>query len=252
MPRPILAIVFALAACHAAAAPVQVELQRGKHCTALAPPGWSFTGENPAGSAFGADIVRAGGAALASYSVVGVPAEMRASPYYSRWYATPQQAVMATLTRMGTTPVQCSAPSAPAPGLQLMECRTPQHVGLAAYQVFPMAGNGFVVVIRTAGTVPSLWARDGERASAVARSIRCNVPLRPATFDYTSGLSDSGKPRKKEGDYKYERWTGVTHVNDPTTGKNYEVTPGDYDASRGGYFAIVNGERRRLEPGRSN
>jgi hypothetical protein len=37
---------------------------------------------------------------------------------------------MATLTQMGRVAVQCGTPSVPAPGLALMQCRTPQHVGL--------------------------------------------------------------------------------------------------------------------------
>ena len=115
----------------AAQTPLKVETRDGRLCKALAPPDWSFTGENPAGSAFGADIQRADGKAIASYYIVGVPPEMRTSSTYGRWYATPHQAAMATLTRLGTQAVQCGAPSSPAPGLPLMQWRTPQLVGLA-------------------------------------------------------------------------------------------------------------------------
>ncbi len=241
-----------------AQAPLKVSTRSGRHCTALAPQDWSFTGENPAGSAFGADMFRADGKIGASYFIVGVPAEMRSSPYYSRWYATPHQAVMATLTQMGSAAVQCSAPSAPAPGLSLMQCRTPQFVGLALYQAFPMAGNGFVLVIRTAAAVPGLWEREGALASAVSRSIRCNVPLKPSSFDYTTGLSGSGKSRrgKEAGDSQYSRWLGMEHVHDPATGQNYWAESArDWreNGPRGpGFYANVNGEDRLLVPGRSN
>lgn len=258
MRHSISAIVIALAGFSAAAQPLQVQLQRGKHCTALAPAGWSFTGENPAGAAFGADIFRGDGTAGASYYIAGVPAEMRASPFYSRWYATPHQAVLATLTQMGTVPVQCGAPTTPTSGLHLMQCRTPQHVGLALYQVFPMAGDGFVLVIRTAATTPGQWAREGELASAVARSIRCNVPLRPSTADFTTGLSGPKKSRKGEegGDSEYSRWLGMEHYHDERTGQNYWVSPSrdwNQNGPQGpGYYVNIGGDLRKLEPGRSN
>src|SRR5262249_31902818 len=40
----------------------------GKYCAAAAPEGWTVTAENPAGTAFGADLTRRDGAAIASYS----------------------------------------------------------------------------------------------------------------------------------------------------------------------------------------
>ena len=259
MLRTALFIIFGLTALGVAAqTPLKVQTRSSRHCSALAPQDWSFTGDNPAGSAFGADMQRADGKAVASYFIVGVAGEMRTSPTYSRWYATPQQAAMATLTQMGTVAVQCGAPSAPAPGLALMQCRTPQYVGLALYQAFPMAGNGFVLVMRTAGAVPSLWQRESALASAVSRSIRCNVPLKPSSFDYTTGLSRSGKSRrgKEEGGSEYSRWLGMEHVHDAATGQNYWAESGrDWrdNGPRGpGYYANVNGEDRLLTPGRSN
>jgi hypothetical protein len=230
---------------------------RGKHCTAIAPGAWAFTGENPAGNAFGADIARQDGSALASYFLVGITADLRTSPVYGRWYATPQQAVMATLTQLGRVHVQCGAAAMPVPGLQLMSCRTPQHEGIALWQSYPMAGNGFVIVIRTAATTIGGWERNGELASAVSRSIRCNVPLRPSSADFTSGPSGTRKPsRGGEGDSQYSRWTGMEHYHDSRTGQNYWVSSSrDWNESgpQGpGYYARIGGELRKLEPGRSD
>lgn len=259
MPHHLLfAALLCLATVAAAQTPLRAELRSGRYCKAIAPPDWSVTAENPAGNAFGADLRRADGSAVASWFIVGVPPEMRASAQYARWYATPHQAAMATLSQMGTVQVQCGAPRAPAPGLSLMQCRTPQFVGLALYQAFPTANNGFVLVLRTAATVPQAWQRDGALASAVARSIRCNVPLQPSSFDYTTGLSGTGKAKraKEEGDSEYSRWTGMEHVHDPATGQNYWAEAGrDWreNGPRGpGYYANVNGEERLLVPGRSN
>jgi hypothetical protein len=257
--RLILAIGTTLATLAAAAqTPTPVQPVAGKHCRALAPMGWSFTAENPAGSAFGADLFSRDGAAGASYFIVGVAAELRTSPTYGRWYSTPHQAVLATLSQLGATPLQCAAPTAPAPGLHLMQCRTPQYVGLALYQVFPMGGNGFLLVIRTAATAPDRWSREGELVSAAARSIRCNVPLRPSTADFTTGLSGSGKSRrgKGAGDSEYSRWLGMEHYHDPATGKNYWVSPSrdwSNNCPQGaGYCVNIGGTLRQLEPGRSN
>ncbi len=236
----------------------KVQSVSGRHCNAMAPPGWSFVGENPAGSAFGADLQRADGKAVASYFIVGVPGEMRTSPTYGRWYATPQHAAIATLSQLGTVAVQCGAPNTPAPGLSLMQCRTPQYVGVALYQSFPMPGNGFVLVMRTAGTVPAIWAQESMQVSAVSRSIRCNVPLRPASFDYTTGLGDAGKSARsrKEGASDYSRWSGMENVHDPATGQNYWAEAGRDWRENGpkgaGYYANVNGEERLLLSGRSN
>src|SRR5262245_65835099 len=79
----------------------RIQLERGQNCTSLTPPGWSWTGENPAGSAFGADIMRSDRRALASYYVVGVSPEMRTG-YYARWYSTPDAAAMGALSQLGT------------------------------------------------------------------------------------------------------------------------------------------------------
>ena len=238
-----------------AAAPAQP--LRSRYCSALAPQGWSFTAENAAGSSFGADLASADGAVLASYWIIGVPAQMRSSATYGRWYATPQLAVLSTLTRMGTVPMQCGAPSTPARGLSAMECRNAQVTGFAVYQVFPIADGGFVVVMRTAGAIPARWRRDAAIASAVARSVRCNVPLKPSSADFTSGPSASGKARRKgEGDSGYSRWLETENYHDSRTGQNYWVSPSSDWQDNGpqgpGYYARLGGELRKLEPGRSN
>jgi hypothetical protein len=59
------------ATCDAAAQePMSVQKHTGRQCKALAPPNWSFTGENPAGSAFGADMQCADGKVIASYFTI--------------------------------------------------------------------------------------------------------------------------------------------------------------------------------------
>ena len=259
MDKCLAVVVAAWLAAAAAQAALPVQPQRGEHCAALAPKGWSFTGESPAGSSFGADLMRADGRAGASYFLVGVAPGMRSDPNYARWYATPHQAALATLSRLGSVAVQCEPPSVPLPGLQLMQCRTPQFVGVAVYQVFPMADNGYVLAMRSAYTAPGQWARDGEVASAAARSMRCNVPFKPRSFDYTSQPPSAGKSPKGKGnaDSQYSRWLGMEHYHDSGTGQNYWVSPStDWNDNGprgpGYYYLNVGGEQRKLEPGRSD
>jgi hypothetical protein len=232
----------------------RIQLQQGQYCSALVPPGWSWTGENPAGSAFGADIMRSDRRALASYYVVGVAPEMRTG-YYSRWYSTPDAAAMGALSQLGTVPIQCSAPRMVSTGQKIMSCRTPDYVGVALYQSFPTQNNGFVVVIRTAAATPQEWPKVSETASAVSRSIRCNIPLRPSTADWTSPSSGSREEkRKKEADSEYSQWLGMENYHDSSTGQNYWVSPStDWHETgpRGpGYYVNVGGEMRKLDAGR--
>ena len=228
-----------------------------RYCAALAPPGYRFIAENPAGTAFGADLVRGDGAVVASYLIVGVDGSMRTSQWYSRYYGTPHQAVMTMLSQMGKVPIQCGAPSSVDQNLQLMQCKTPQYVGHAIYQVFPAQNNGYVVVIRTASAVPAIWAQESQVASAIARSIRCNVPLKPTSVDWTSRGSSAGKGRRRgEADSGYSRWLGMEHYHDARTGQNYWVSPSrdwrDNGPQGPGYYAQLGNESRRLEPGRSD
>lgn len=229
---------------------------QGKHCTILLPPGWSIAGENSVGPFLGADVVRNDGGALASYFLGGVTAAMRTDPTYGRWYRDPVTAVYATLSQLGTQQVRCGPPAPQPQGLSLMECQTPSHRGLALFQSFPTKDGGFVLVIRTAGTVPSRWATDIEVASAVARSFRCVFQLRLPAIDWTSGpRPGSSRPRRK-GDSEYSPWLGMEHYEDPRTGENFWVSPStDWheNGPRGpGYYAKRGGELHKLEPGRSD
>jgi hypothetical protein len=91
----------------------------------------------------------------------------------------------------------------------------------------------------------------------------CRAPLfqiaaPQSSFDYTTGLSGSGKSRrgKEGGDSQYSRWLGMEHAHDPATGQNYWAESArDWreNGPRGpGFYANVNGEDRLLVPGRSN
>ena len=135
--------------------------------------------ENPTGSAFGADLTRSGGAAVASYLIFGVPAQLPSSPYYQQWYVTPERAVIAHLTQFGSKPMSCDRPAElfAGSGYMGMACQSEALKGLVAYKVFGMADSGYVVLVRTAGSLHAMWSRDGVEATAVARSVQCQVPF---------------------------------------------------------------------------
>ena len=84
------------------------------------------------------------------------------------------------------------------------------------------------------------------------------MPLRPSSFDYTTGLGESGKARrdKSRDGSDYSRWSGMENVHDPATGQNYWVEAGRDWRENGpkgpGYYANINGEQRLLSAGRSD
>ncbi|MGH8656226.1 MAG: hypothetical protein ACREYE_30375 [Gammaproteobacteria bacterium] len=241
-----------------AQAPMAVHQLQGEYCTALAPDGWSITAENPAGGAFGADLKRADGAAGAGYLIHGVPAAMR-SGWYGASYGTPEQAVMTTLTQGGTFSVRCEPPLEVLPGtsVKLMECQnaTLGLTGLTMYQVYPMHDGGYVLVMRTACAASAGWEEYGATAAAVARSIRCSVPLRPSAADWTSESPGARARGEDEGDSGYSQWLEMENYHDPSTGQNYWVSPSrdwNENGPQGpGYYTSIGNDIRLFESGYS-
>src|SRR5262245_60178234 len=223
MKRALLGIIFL---GHAVEGLSQVHVQtiRGRYCTAAAPQGWTVTAENPTGSAFGADLTRSDGAAIASYLIFGVPAQMRSSPYYQQWYVTPERAVMAQLTQFGAKPMSCdrAAELLAGSGYMGMACQSQALKGLVAYKVFGMGDGGYVVLVRTAGGPHAMWSRYGVEATAVARSMQCQVPLLPSrSKSDMPSAPKKGKKASEGGDSEYSPWLGMEHYHDKTTGENY-------------------------------
>lgn len=255
--RIFLCITF-LAPATTSLAQVQVQTLRGRFCTAAAPKGWTVAAENPTGSAFGADLTRSDGAALASYLIFGVPAQMRSSPFYQQWYVTPERAVLAQLTQFGQKPMSCNRPAEllAGSGYMGMACQSPALKGLVAYKVFGAGDGGYVVLMRTAGAPHATWNRFSAEATAVARSVQCQVPLLPSRAK--SDMPDpprKGKKGREEGDSEYSPWLGMEHYHDATTGENYWVSPSrdwNENGPQGpGYYTRIGNDTRKLEPGLS-
>jgi hypothetical protein len=255
MKRALLCITF-IAYATTSLAEVHVQIIRGRFCTAAAPQGWTVAAENPTGSAFGADLTRSDGAALASYLIFGVPAQMRSSPVYQQWYVTPERAVLAQLTQFGAKPMSCNRPAEllAGSGYMGMACQSPALKGLVAYKVFGAGDGGYVVLMRTAGAPHATWNRYGTEATAVARSVQCQVPLLPSRTG-SDMPSPPKKGKKKSEDSEYSPWLGTEPYHDATTGENYSVSPSrDWNetGSQGpGYYTRIGNDTRKLEPGLS-
>ena len=204
---------------------IQVQKLRGRYCAASTPEGWTVAAENPTRAAFGADLTRRDGAAIASYLIFGVPRDMRSSPYYQQWYVTPDRAVMAQLTQFGSKPMNCNRPSelVAGSGYMGMACQSPALKGVVAYKVFDTGDGGYVVVMRSAGAAPAVWNRYGAEATTVARSLECQVPLLPSRA--SSNMPSPPKNKKEEVDSEYSPWLGMENYHDPSTGQNYWVSP---------------------------
>ncbi|MGH8651749.1 MAG: hypothetical protein ACREYE_05990 [Gammaproteobacteria bacterium] len=113
-----------------------------------------------------------------------------------------------------------------------------------------------VLVMRTAGTASAGWEEYGATAAAVARSIRCNVPLRPSGADWTSESPSARARGEDEGDPGYSRWLEMENYHDASTGQNYWVSPSrdwNENGPQGpGYYTSIGNDTRLLESGYSN
>ena len=255
--KRVISCIVLLASATAALGQTRVAKVSGKYCAAAAPEGWTMSTENPAGIAFGADVTRRDGAALAGYLIIGVPSAMRRDPYYQRWYATPEQAIMGQLSQFGSKPLSCSQPMevAPGSGYMSMNCQEPALSGLVVYKVFNQEDGGYVVLIRTAATPHAAWSRYGKEAAAVARSLVCKVPFTPRVINWVSDMPAprKGKRGQDQGDSEYSPWLGMENYHDASTGHNYWVSPSRDWTENGpqgpGYYTKIGNEIRKLEPG---
>jgi hypothetical protein len=253
MKRAFLCAIF-LACATTSLGQIRVQKIRGRFCAASGPEGWAVAAENPAGTAFGADLTRRDVAAMASYLIFGVPRDMRTSAYYQQWYVTPDRAVMAQLTQFGSKTMNCNRPSelVAGSGYMGMACQSPALKGVVAYKVFDTGDGGYIVAMRSAGAPPAVWDRYGAEATAVARSLECQVPLLPSRA--SSDLPSAPK-KKEEADSEYSPWLGMENYHDPNTGQNYWVSPSrdwnEIGPQGPGYYMKNGNDIRKLESGLS-
>ena len=170
---------------------------------------------------------------------------------------TPSSAVTATLTSFGTVPARFSNHRQVAPNVFLLEYVSATNHGVAFYQVIPAGGDGYMIVMRTAGTgtSPGQWEQRGAEAMAVARSLVCQVPSVPPSPD-PPGLNAKPESRSnndEEADTLYNTWLEREYYHNPQNDENYWVSPSENYSQSGpdgpGYYATYGGNLIKLSPG---
>lgn len=228
------------------AAPVEVVKFQGQYCAAEGPQGWAVTSEVPERASFGADFRSADGNAGAGFSIFP-SGGLSPIPGVS----DPDQSVSATLSNMGTVPVTFGQKIQLEDNVYEVYFHLPQSEGIAFYQVIPVPG-GSMVTLRTATTLTGLWSARGAEASAVARSLHCNVPYVPPAPDPPSLNAKSGSG---EGNSEYNVWLEREYYHNPQTGENYWVSPTedwDENGPEGpGYYTKNGNDVIKLQPGYS-
>jgi hypothetical protein len=220
---------------------------RGQYCSSMGPRGWAFTAENPQRSAFGADSVSPDQRSYAGYAIFPTVAGTA--------MASPDQAVAMHLSALGAHPATLGRRQQLDRNVFAVSYRNDQNEGMAFYEVFPFQG-GAMILMRQAATSPGQWKARGAEASAVARSMRCNVPSVPAAPDPPS-LNHKPKAgaNEGEGDSEYNVWLEKEYYHDPATGQNYWVSPSqdwDQNGPQGpGYYTKNGNDITKLQPGYS-
>ena len=128
---------------------------------------------------------------------------------------------------------------------------------MAFYQVIPAGGDGYMIVMRTAGTGTGagMWEKKVAEAMAVARSLRCQVPNVPPGPDppELNTKSDSGSNNGGEADTMYNTWLEMEYYHNPQNGENYWVSPSEnysqYGPDGPGYYATYGNSLIKLDPG---
>jgi hypothetical protein len=234
-------------------APMQVVGFRGQYCTSMGPRGWALIAENAQRVAFGADSLSPDGKAAASYAIFGA-GTLNTMPGFEN----PDRAVATNVSHLGSERARFGQRQQLDRNVFAISYQTAQSEGMAFWQVFPVQNGGYMIVLRTAYTAAGYWKVRGSEASAVARSLHCNVPSVPAAPDPPSlnakrGAGSSGQ--EGEPDSGYNVWLDKEYFHNPRTGENFRVSPSqdwDQNGAQGpGYYAQHANEVIKLESGYS-
>ena len=230
-----------------AAGPTSVQMIRGRYCVGFAPPGYQIAAEDAERVAFGADVHRLDGLGGAGFAVFGGGPMVGMPPW-----ATPQDAVARWVSRAGSIPVQFGRVLPIEPNVFAVEMASASAHGLAIYRVIPVPG-GFMIVMRNAQARSDLWPRLASELVAVARALRCTVPMVPAEADPPPRAREHSRTETEGGDSEYNQWLDTEYYHDPSTGQNYWVSPGrdwsDTGPQGPGYYIRSGNDTIKLDPG---
>jgi hypothetical protein len=137
---------------------------------------------------------------------------------------TPEQAVANSLSTFCTVQVRFGRPQQVGSNIVLLEYLSATNHGLAFYQVIPAGADGAMIVMRLAGTgtAPGMWESRAAEAMAVARSLRCPVPMVPAGPDppELNSKSQSAANNNDDSDTLCNTWLEMEYYHNPDTGEN--------------------------------
>ncbi len=213
------------------------------YCRALAPADWAIVNVSQNSNA----MDMSNGVFGAGWMVMGVAAEMMTYPQY----ASPEAVLQSSLTPAGDPyPSQFSAPQPLGSGYVAREFENSNYHGVVTYIVYPQPMGGFIMITRSAYGPKQMWQAYGPVAVAVALTIRCTVQLQVPSP--TGGGGASGASREES---TYNQQLGTEYAHDPVTGENFLMNYGADHRDSGpqgpGFYHEVNGELRKLEPGRT-
>jgi hypothetical protein len=231
--------------------PMEVTGFRGQFCRSMGPRGWAVIAENPQRVGFGADLLSGDGKAAASFSIFGA-GTLNRMPGFDN----PDRAVATSVSHLGRDRIQFGQRRQIDRNVFTISYQTPQTEGMAFWQVMPAQNGGYMIVLRTAYTQSGFWRGRGAEASAVARSLHCNVPSVPAAPDppALNAKPKSGNPEEgAESDSLYNVWLDKEYFHNAQTGENFWVSPSSDFQQNGpqgpGYYANQGNEVVKLQSG---
>ena len=234
---------------------------RTQNCTALAPAGWSATGD-PRGATF--TLLSPDHSMYAGWGVLGV--ETAKARYYGPLYGDPLTSIK-TLAGYVVRDLGDSGPvtytSAPQPFLNyfmLATIASARTTGLVFYKVYPLPNDAYgqrqyVESVYFALGTKAAWATQRHVPVGVAVSIRCQTQLVPSRNIYSPSTGGSSGSKKStacaEGNlrgYNKELGTQWAHTAAGTP-INFDISDWRMGPEGEGYYAKVGNEMKKLELG---
>lgn len=175
--------------------------------------------------------------------------------YYSYQFANPETYLNFILSENGTKNVSYGQIFQDQLGYMILPFeinQSPPVKGVVFYRVWSIPGDpyGYIISMRLAKGLESIWRTHGNQAIAVALSIRCYKQL------IVQDNSSSQNTTDKRVESEYNMQLGMEYAHDPATGENYWVNPSTDFNETGlygpGYYKYVGNETKKLTNGRSD
>ncbi|MDO8897566.1 MAG: hypothetical protein Q7V19_07930, partial [Bacteroidales bacterium] len=194
---------------------VQKHINQFGNCHAIAPTNWQITGTRREGDAL--DIISSDGKLAVGYLITGVQGNLTTG-YYSYQYANPETYLSFILSENGTKNVSYGQVFQDHLGYMILPFeinQSPPVKGVVFYRVWSIPGDpyGYIISMRLAKGLESVWKTHGNQAIAVALSIRCNKQL------IVQDNSSSQNTTDKRVESEYNMQLGMEYAHDPVTGE---------------------------------